>query len=423
MSIIRLAQIVEATTGGVARHVIDLVSHLDPEEFHCTLLLSLQRADSWRDEFAHLAEQGFTLHEIPMVKVPDGNSVDLIKKILQQESIELVHLHSAKAGYHGRLACRKLNLPIIYTPHAFPFQRTSDLLRPLYRYIERKLLADTTRIICVSPGENALALQAGFPAEKLQVIRNGIDLAKWPLIDATSRRSARAKFNISERETVVGVLARLEAQKGIDILLRSLPALLADFPAVRVLIWGEGSQRAQLLKMTRRCPAGRVSLLGATSNARECYRAMDIYCAPSRWEAGPYAIMEAMACGLPIIASQVVGHTDCLEHNHSALLVPAGDTAQLREALRTILTDLPLCQSLGASARAAIEQQGDLADMVEETAQLYRQLIIERRWKQAEFQRRNLFAAIFTDYSCCALLRCTKFICKLETRFLISRTS
>lgn len=379
MSIIRLAQIVEATTGGVARHVIDLVNHLNPAEFHCTLYLSLQREDSWRDEFARLAELGFTVREVPMATVPDEQAVVKLREFLQQDGIQLAHLHSAKAGYHGRLACRELSIPAIYTPHAFPFQRTADWRRPLYRYIEKKLLADTARIICVSPGEQALALQAGFPAEKLQLINNGLDLSKWPAITAAARQQARQKFNIAEYETVIGVLARLEPQKGIDLLLKTLPLMLNDFPAARVLIWGEGSQRARLLKMARSSRSGGITLLGATTAAQECYHAMDIYCAPSRWEAGPYAIMEAMACALPIVASQVAGHVDFLEHNHSALLVPPGDTRQLANALRTLLLDPQRRKQLGKAAREQIEQQGGLSLMVNKTAELYRQVMAEVR--------------------------------------------
>lgn len=375
MSIIRLAQIVEATTGGVARHVIDLVSHLDPEEFHCTLYLSLQRADSWRDEFARLEQQGFAVREVSMEKVPDSHAVTELREFLQQDGIELAHLHSAKAGYHGRLACRELQIPAIYTPHAFPFQRTSDWRRWFFRYIEKKLLADTAQIICVSPGEKAAALQAGFPAEKLQLIHNGLDLSAWPAIDDSTRRIARAKYNIPDKAIVIGVLARLEPQKGIDLLLKTLPPILNDFPAARVLIWGEGSQRARLLRMARRCRSEGVTLLGATTDARECYRAMDIYCAPSRWEAGPYAILEAMACALPIVASQVAGHVDCLEHNLSALLFPPGDHRKLSHELRSLILDSQSRQLLGEAARKNIEQQGDLSVMVDKTAELYRDVM------------------------------------------------
>ena len=127
---IRIAQICEATTGGVARHLIDLVTHLDATDLSCLLYLSLQRPESWTAPLRALAARGVTIRELPMARVPNNGAVQQLRQWLQRDGVNLVHLHSAKAGYLGRLAARGLEIPVIYTPHAFPFQRTTDWLRP-----------------------------------------------------------------------------------------------------------------------------------------------------------------------------------------------------------------------------------------------------------------------------------------------------
>ena len=377
MSIIRLAQIVEATTGGVARHVLDLVSQLDREQFRCTLYLSFERPDSWDASFRALERQGMTVREIPMMRTPSARTVNQLRHFLQRDSIDLVHLHSAKAGYHGRQATMQLGLPTIYTPHAFPFQRTTDWRRGIYRFIERRLLPYTNKIICVSQGEFQAALQAGFPQEKLVVIANGLDLSQWPRPDTTARRQSRSALGISSDETVIGVLARLTPQKGIDLVLVAAEELLPEFPQARLLIWGDGLQRKALQRMARRLPAQQVRFLGETQDAWHCYAAMDIYCAPSRWEAGPYAVQEAMACGLPIVASEVAGHRDLLEDAVSGLLVAAELPGPLDGALRTLLVDADRRELLGNAARQRIEAYGSLQEMARRTADVYHQVIAE----------------------------------------------
>src|SRR5262245_22322385 len=122
----RIAHVVEATVGGVARHVIDLVTYLDPAEFSCVLYLSFQRPDSWKDAFLRLRERGVVIREIGMARVPNPSAVGQLARWVRRDAVDLVHLHSAKAGWIGRQAAYEDGVAAVYTPHAFPFQRTTD---------------------------------------------------------------------------------------------------------------------------------------------------------------------------------------------------------------------------------------------------------------------------------------------------------
>jgi len=369
---IRLAHVVEATTGGVARHVIDLVTHLDPAEFSCVLYLSFERPDSWTEPLRALRQRGVTIREISMARVPNPTAVRQLTGWAQRDAIDILHLHSAKAGYLGRQT--ELSRPLIYTPHAFPFQRTTDWRRPLYRMIECRMAARTTRIITVSAGEYDEALEAGLPPEKLTIIPNGLDLAQWPLPTPDERRQARQALGISDDETLIGAMARLTPQKGIDLLLQAAEDILPDFPTARIIIWGDGPQRAMLERMARRLRLRRVTFAGSTRTPREAYMAMDIFCAPSRWEAGPYAVLEAMASGVPVVAADVAGHADAIVEDETGLLAPPELPGPIAGALRALLVDEDPRKDMGLAGRLRVTQHFSVETMVAATANVYREV-------------------------------------------------
>lgn len=370
----RIALVVEATTGGVARHLIDLVTHLDRRLVTPVLYLSLERPESWRGPLLALREQDVLLREIPMTRVPDPLAVNQIAGWARRDAIDLLHLHSAKAGYLGRIAAKQAGLPAIYTPHAFPFQRSTDWLRPVYLYLERKLAAQTARIICVSEGERQEGRHAGLPEDKLVVVPNGLDTTRWTPPTPRERRAARRAMGIRDGEVIIGAMARHVSQKGLDLLLLAAEDALADFPHARLIIWGDGPQRKSLQQLARTLTLRNVWFVGATTDAAAAYAAMDIYCAPSRWEAGPYAILEAMACGLPVVASRIPGHTDVIEDGVSGVLCDAELPGPFAGALRRLLADEDNRAPFAATARTRVETAFMLARMIEGTQAVYREV-------------------------------------------------
>jgi glycosyltransferase involved in cell wall biosynthesis len=378
MSHIRVAHIVEATTGGVARHVIDLVTRFDPALVSCVLYVSFERPDSWVAPFRALAEHGVVIHEIGMARSPNPAATRQLAGWARRDAVDLLHLHSAKAGYLGRQAAPDVGVPVIYTPHAFPFQRTTDWRRPLYRMIERKLATRTDRIICVSDGECKEALAVGLPEEKLVIIPNGIDPALWPVPSPEQRKQIRRSYGVTDDEMVIGAMARLAPQKGIDLLLEAAEDILPDFPQARILIWGDGPQRKRLRGLARRLRLQRVTFLGNTEHPWNAYAAMDIFCAPSRWEGGPYAVLEAMACGLPVVASEVAGHTDCVEDDVTGRLVTPELPGPIAGALRSLLVDSYHLRLLGQAGRRRLEKAFTLEHMVRSTEALYQEVLVRQ---------------------------------------------
>jgi glycosyltransferase involved in cell wall biosynthesis len=380
---LRVVHIVEATEGGVARHVLDLVRGMDPVAVTPLLYVSFTRPGSWKDRFLALKDEGITVREISMAHPLNKDTVKQLAGWARRDAVDLLHLHSAQAGYLGRRAARLVGLPVIYTPHAFPFQRTTDPLRPLYRMIERRLARETARIICVSDGEAQEALDAGLPEARLAVIPNGLDLDYWRQPTAAQRREARAALGIAEDAVVVGAMARFVPQKGLDLLLMAGEDFLPDFPEARVLLWGDGPGRKALQKLTARLRLKRVAFPGATRDPWQAYAAMDIFVAPSRWEAGPYAVLEAMACGLPVVASDVAGNADYVIHDETGVLVPADLPGPIAGALHPLIADLDLRAAYGEAGRKRVETQFTLAQSLQLTAAVYREVMAETHRERA----------------------------------------
>lgn len=371
MSPIRIAHIIEATTGGVARHIQDLVAGLSTEDYISFLYVSLSRPESWRQEFKALAEQGITVRETPMQHIPNPTVVRKLAGWLEEDEINIAHTHSAKAGYLGRLAAAEAGVPAIYTPHAFPFQRTTDLLRPCYRIVERRLARITEEIICVSAGERELGLAAGLPDQKLCVIPNGLSLTRWTVPTPQQRREVRTLYGFANDDMIIGAVGRLTPQKGYDVLLAAAEELLPDFPQARFVFWGDGEQRVALQRMARRLRLPRIFWAGEIRDTWQAYAAMDIFCAPSRWEAGPYVLLEAMACALPIVASDVPGHADYLEDGESGMLVAPELPGPLEGALRSVLLDEDRRITLGIAARQRLVSCYTVERMIHSTESLY----------------------------------------------------
>ena len=182
------------------------------------------------------------------------------------------------------------------------------------------------------------------------------------------------RCSVTADELVIGALARLVPQKGIDLLLAAAEELLPDFPHARLVIWGDGPERRKLERMARRLGLRRVKFMGETPAPWQAYAAMDIFCAPSRWEAGPYAVLEAMACGLPVVASEVAGHIDYLENGNCSFIASAELPGPLDGALRALLMDADERKAMGHAARLRATQEFTLTRTITETAALYREV-------------------------------------------------
>ena len=361
-SIIHVSQ---PTDGGVGRYVADLAAD--------------QAARGWRvrvasPTYGQLAEQTAAAgaEHIPWTagRAPGpGSLLDAtrLSRIVGTTEPDLVHLHSSKAGFAGRLALRG-RLPTIFQPHAWSFEAVRGPVKPAAVAWERTAARWASAILCVSEAERARGEEHGVHAS-WHVIPNGVDLDMWSEAAPSDRGSARTSLGLEDRPTVVCV-GRLCRQKGQDLLLEAWPLVRGSVPDAQLVLVGDGPDEAAL----RRQAFDGLVLAGRRSNVADWLAAADVVTLPSRWEGMSIGMLEAMASGRSVVASDVPGAREALDGEAGAI-VPVGDAAALGQAIAARLGDAARAAAEGKAARQRVERFHDLRTVTAAVAELYGELL------------------------------------------------
>lgn len=371
---LRVLLVTEAAGGGVGRHFLDLARGLAAHGVQVQGIYSPGRMDtSFRER---LEREDFPpLHLLPMRRAI--NPLDardawrLARRIRELGPFDILHGHSSKAGALVRLAGRWLGIPTIYTPHALV---TLDPTLPawkraFYGRIERFLARWASMIIAVSPHEAEHALTLGLPPKKLHVVPNGIDQLTLP-----DREYVRAKLGLAPDDVAIGFIGRLSKQKAPDVMLDAFHLVSRQCPQARLIMIGSGPLEEQIrAQVSGLGLASRVRLLGDVV-ATEYLSALDLFCLSSRYEGMPYVLLEALAAGLPIVATNVGGVAMTVEHGQNGLIVPECTAEPLAAALREIVSDDAKRQHFAADS-AQRSQQFTIEAMVTGTIAIYRQVL------------------------------------------------
>lgn len=238
--------------------------------------------------------------------------------------------------------------------------------------VERWALRSADRIVCVSQSVADFARGAvKHPADKLVVIPNGIDLAEVDQVAPLDR----IDLPFANHKLLVAI-GRLHPQKGFDWLLDVLPRVFAELPEHRVLIVGDGPERATLeAQSERRNLTDRVAFTGWRADVRAILRAADGFLLPSRWEGMPNALIEAMAARLPVVAARVEGVTEVLGDLAVDQCYSPGDESDFLQKLSRWATSESIAKTLGESNHRRIAQHFSLDSMLEAYERLYLALL------------------------------------------------
>jgi glycosyltransferase involved in cell wall biosynthesis len=228
-----------------------------------------------------------------------------------------------------------------------------------------------TRIIAVSDSVKRELMQEGVPPGSIESIANGVDLGLYePYGD---KPAMRRRCRLPEKNTIV-YAGRLSPEKGIDVLVRSFALLVQSQPCQLLIIADgpEGETVAQLI--VEHELNGSVLLVSKVEEVAPYLKASDLFVLPSRFEGLSNALLEAMACGLPVISTRVGGSRDIIEDGVNGLLVEVDAMDQLRDAMERVLRDRRLAAALGANARSAVETKHDMKSVANAYINLYRDL-------------------------------------------------
>jgi glycosyltransferase involved in cell wall biosynthesis len=289
---------------------------------------------------------------------------------------ELVHAHSAKAGLAGRLAVRG-RIPTVFQPHAWSFEAVDGMTAALARGWERRGARWAARTVCVSGAERTTGERAGIGG-RWRVVPNGVDTGRFRPADPGAVRASLLPGGDPCGPLVVCV-GRLCRQKGQDVLLRAWDTVVRRVPGARLVLVGDGPDHGSLLRRTaRREEPGSVLFAGAVDDTVPWYQAADLVVLPSRWEGMALAPLEALACGRPVVVTDVDGARESLP---PALvprcLVPAGDPAALADTVAGLLLDPPLREAFGERGRRYVLAGHDVRHTAAAVMELYGELLRE----------------------------------------------
>jgi glycosyltransferase involved in cell wall biosynthesis len=290
-----------------------------------------------------------------------------LARFARERRVEIVHAHVARDYTLAAYAARRSGARLVVTRH---------VLFPLGR-MHRFALAGVARVVAVSGSvARALAAQKIFPAEKIRVVPNAVNLERF---EAARRAFEQARPERAEGRTPrVGLVGELSEVKGQDVFLRAAALVARRFGgAVEFVVVGadtsrEGRRRARLEALVEELNLARVvRLTGRWEDTADVLPAFDIFVSASRSEAFGLAMVEAMACGLPVVATATEGAKEIVEHDAGGLLVPVGDHEALAEAILSLLTDDARRARFGAHARESARARFGLGRMVEATERVY----------------------------------------------------
>lgn len=296
----------------------------------------------------------------------DWRAVRQIEEYIQEDAVDIVHTHGYKADLYGYLAAWRCHKPVVATCHNW-VGGTAAL--GIYNHLDRMALKKFNALAAVSDVVAQRLLAFGVPAEKIKSIANGIDVTAF-------ERAQPLPLLKDEGSTVVGVVARLDMQKGFEYLLQAARELCKMFPGLRIVIAGEGPDRNAIEEMIEQYGLqSSVVLAGQQSNMPAVYAAMDIFVLPSLNEGLPMTVLEAMAASKPVIATRVGAIPSVIRDGENGLLVAPKDPEGLRNAVASLLNDPARRRRLGDQAHAWVSQNYTSEAMALKYREMYEEVL------------------------------------------------
>jgi glycosyltransferase involved in cell wall biosynthesis len=361
-------RVVSGTGGGPDKTILNSPRFLAPAGYRNVCAYMHPPGDPGFDQLRAKAEKwGAPLLSVPDRGPWDWKVIGRMLEICRRERVRIWHGHDYKSNALGLLLRPLWPMRLVTTVHGWVKQTSRT---PLYYAIDRFCLKRYDKVICVSEDLYRDCLGCGVPARRCVLIENGIDTVEY------ARRwqaaQARQRLGIPAGRLVVAAVGRLSAEKGFDLLIRSADRLLAGGLDLELLIAGEGDQETELRALIGSLGRGeRIRLLGYWPDTREVYEAADVFALSSLREGLPNVVLEAMAMGVPVVATRIAGVPRVVRDGENGLLVAPGDGEALTRALARVLADPGLRGRLGEASRRTIEAGYSFEARMEKVRALY----------------------------------------------------
>lgn len=365
MKKIKVLQVIESTgKGGSRNHLCSLVHNLNKDRFRVEVICSNLRDRDFNKDIQGMREAGI---KVSILKMRRNISIlsDLIAffklcSYIKKGRYDILHTHSSKAGFLGRLSARLMGVKVvIHTPHYFCFiaEDMSRVKKFFYFYLEKFAALFCDKIIAVSESQRQDIIKSGLVnSRKVITIENGVDIYKFSNngFDISKKKQ---ELGLDNRSIILGTVGILIERKGQRYLIEAVSELIKEGFDVHLIIAGEGILRKDLDTLSDNLGLnGRIKLLGFREDIPQILSLMDIFVFPSLWEGMSLALLEAMACGLPVISTEVHGAVDLIQDNKRGILVEKKDVQGLVRAIRYLISNRKHAKEMGQEAKELIRK-------------------------------------------------------------------
>lgn len=371
--------------GGADENTLYTVKGLDPRRYRVDLVVGrgsdLELLGGLDGVGVHVLEE-LTRDPHPL---RDVAALLRLTRIIRRGGYQIVHTHTAKAGFLGRLAAALAGTPIIvHTVHGVTFpQHVRQPLRMFYLLLERVAGRFTHQFVTVGEDMRSLYIKAGIgDPQAYETIYSGMplqDFVEASQVEAPERDRLRAALGFAPEHQLVVMAARLEARKGHGYLFEAVARVRFRHPGMRVLVLGDGPLRAVLEQRTRELGiADVVTFLGHRTDIARLLAAADVSVLTSLWEGLPRVLVQSAAAGKPILTFDVEGAWEVVRDGENGFIVPSRDIDALSTRLDQLLADRDLAAAMGAAGPARVGSEWAVETMVDRLDHMYQKLTTER---------------------------------------------
>jgi glycosyltransferase involved in cell wall biosynthesis len=381
-----LRVIARLNVGGPSLHVSYLSSELDKIGYETTLVAG--RVGPGEGSMEYIArERGIEPLYLPSLQreiapLGDARAVRALVRLIHERKPHVLHTHTAKAGAVARTAARLAGSDrppaIVHTFHGHVLRGYfGEPLTGTFKQIERRLAGSTDALIAVSPEvKDDLVALGVAPAERIRVVRLGLDLDARTVATADAREEERARLGIPPERFLVGWLGRMTDIKRVDLLLEAFAELRRGGADAALVLAGDGPLRAELERKAAELGiAAATHFVGYRSEVAPLYAAIDAIALTSANEGTPVAVIEALAAGVPAVSTDVGGVSDVVPDGRAGFLVEPNDTSAFAERLARLARDEPLRRELGSFGSEWVRSRYSIPRLVNDIDELYRELL------------------------------------------------
>jgi glycosyltransferase involved in cell wall biosynthesis len=369
--------------GGGESHLLSLVENLDRSQFE-PIVLSFTDGPM----IGRLQAMSVETHIIPTLKPFDFTKWKKVKQLLKEKKIDLVHAHGTRASSNVLWAAKSLGIPVIYTVHGWSFHPDQRAVVRNIRVLGEKYIVSRTNLNISVSASNQQTGKNFIPSFQSVVINNGIDQQKFD--PDKGHKDIRKELNISPNALLVLFIARFTSHKQPLSLIKAFAKAQAINPKLHLLMVGDGDEKNEAIQLMGQLGLkNKITLESFRQDVPDVLAAADIFVLPSLWEGLPIGLLEAMAMGKTVIASNVDGTKEVVQHDKNGWLVETDQlVSNLSDALLQISNDEEKRKRYQGEALKTISEKYNAATMTRTIEEEYRHVLE----KAGKYQKKKFTA-------------------------------